>query len=81
MPRVMELVTPLGEDVLLFHSLSGRESMSRLFEHSPNIWETFARIGREAGAALVTFDDEQGELVAVWPRRGRLGVCVVYNLM
>jgi type VI secretion system secreted protein VgrG len=33
MPRLMELVTPLGDDVLLFHGMSGREEMSRLFEY------------------------------------------------
>ncbi len=33
MPRVMEIVTPLGEDVLLFHGVSAREEMSRLFEY------------------------------------------------
>ena len=30
--RAMEITTPLGEDVLLFHSLRGREEMSRLFD-------------------------------------------------
>jgi type VI secretion system secreted protein VgrG len=29
----MEIVTPLGEDVLLFHTMSAREEMSRLFEY------------------------------------------------
>jgi type VI secretion system secreted protein VgrG len=33
MPRVMEIVTPLGEDVVLFHGMNGREEMSRLFEY------------------------------------------------
>src|SRR4029450_417072 len=33
MPRVMEIVTPLGDGVLLFHQMSGREEMSRLFEY------------------------------------------------
>ena len=33
MPRVMEIVTPLGADVLLFHTMSAREEMSRLFEY------------------------------------------------
>src|SRR5215212_3686246 len=33
MPRVMEIVTPLGADVLLFHGMSAREEMSRLFEY------------------------------------------------
>ena len=30
--RVMEIVTPLGEDVLLFHSMHGREELGRLSE-------------------------------------------------
>jgi len=33
MARVMEIVTPLGEDVLLFHGMSAREEMSRPFEY------------------------------------------------
>jgi len=33
MPRMMELVTPLGDDVLLFHGMRAREEMSRLFEY------------------------------------------------
>ena len=33
MPRVMEISTPLGEDVLLFHSMNAREEMNRLFEY------------------------------------------------
>ena len=32
-PRVMEIVTPLGEDVLLFRGMSAHEEMSRLFEY------------------------------------------------
>jgi type VI secretion system secreted protein VgrG len=31
--RVMEIVTPLGEDTLLFHGMSAREEMSRPFEY------------------------------------------------
>ena len=33
MPRVMEIVTPLGDDVLLFRGMSAREEMNRLFEY------------------------------------------------
>ncbi len=33
MPRVMEIATPLGEGVLLFHRMNAREEMSRLFEY------------------------------------------------
>ena len=33
MPRVMEIVTPLGEDVLLFHTMRGREELSRVSEY------------------------------------------------
>jgi type VI secretion system secreted protein VgrG len=32
MPRVMEITTPLGDDVLLFHGMHAREEMSRLSE-------------------------------------------------
>ena len=32
MPRVMEIVTPLGEDMLLFHGMHAREEMGRLSE-------------------------------------------------
>jgi uncharacterized protein involved in type VI secretion and phage assembly len=30
MPRAMEIVTPLGPDVLLFHRMHAREELSRL---------------------------------------------------
>ncbi|MGA8054090.1 MAG: type VI secretion system Vgr family protein, partial [Burkholderiales bacterium] len=33
MPRVMEMTTPFGDNVLLFHTMSATESMSRLFEY------------------------------------------------
>ena len=33
MPRAMEIVTPLGDDVLLFHGMHGREEMSRPFDY------------------------------------------------
>ena len=32
MPRVMEISTPLGADVLLFHRMNAREELSRLSE-------------------------------------------------
>jgi type VI secretion system secreted protein VgrG len=32
MPRVMEITTPLGDDVLLFHGMHAREEMGRLSE-------------------------------------------------
>ena len=30
MPRLMEITTPLGDDVLLFHRMTAREELSRL---------------------------------------------------
>src|SRR3954451_10576497 len=33
LPRVMEIVTPLGEGVLLFHAMHAREELSRLSEY------------------------------------------------
>jgi type VI secretion system secreted protein VgrG len=37
MPRVMEIVTPLGADVLLFHGMTAREEMNRLFEYQVDL--------------------------------------------
>jgi type VI secretion system secreted protein VgrG len=37
MPRLMEITTPLGGDVLLFHSLHAREEMSRLSEYQVSL--------------------------------------------
>src|SRR5687767_10506072 len=45
MPRVMEIVTPLGEDVLLFHGMNAREEMSRLFEYHLDLLSTQDDIG------------------------------------
>jgi type VI secretion system secreted protein VgrG len=36
----MEIVTPLGEDVLLFHGMNAREEMSRLFEYHLDLLST-----------------------------------------
>lgn len=33
MPRVMDVVTPLGSDALLFHSMRATESLGRLFDY------------------------------------------------
>src|SRR4026209_851851 len=33
MPRVMEITTPLGADVLLFHGMHAREELGRLGEY------------------------------------------------
>lgn len=40
MPRVMEIVTPLGEDVLLFHGMHAREEMSRLSDYQLDLLST-----------------------------------------
>ena len=32
MPRLMEITTPLGDDVLLFYSMRAREELSRVSE-------------------------------------------------
>ena len=34
MSKVMEIVTPPGDDVLLVHGMHTREEMGRLFEYS-----------------------------------------------
>ena len=40
MPRVMDIVTPLGPDVLLFQSMRSQESLGRLFEYAVTLLST-----------------------------------------
>lgn len=42
--------------------------MSRLFDESPSVRETFRSIGVAADATSVSLDRERGDLVQVWPR-------------
>jgi len=42
--RVMEITTPLGDDVLLFHSLHAREELSRLGEYQLELLSPKANI-------------------------------------
>jgi type VI secretion system secreted protein VgrG len=44
-PRVMEIVTPLGADVLLFRGMSAHEEMSRLFEYRLDLLSSRDDIG------------------------------------
>ncbi len=48
MPRAMEIVTPLGEDVLLFHRMHGREEMGRLSEFQLDLLSVKADIDLDA---------------------------------
>jgi hypothetical protein len=61
-----------GNRFALFRGTAATSGMSRLFESSPSVRATFTRIGQVAGACLVLFDDEQLDLVGVWPRTGRM---------
>ena len=40
MPRVMDIATPLGPDVLLFHSMRASESLGRLFDYQLTLLAT-----------------------------------------
>ena len=44
MPRAMEITTPLGEDVLLFHGMHAREEMSRVYEYQLDLLSAKADI-------------------------------------
>jgi type VI secretion system secreted protein VgrG len=52
----MEIVTPLGEDVLLFHGMSAREEMSRPFEYKLDLL---------SDKETVAFDDILGKNVTI----------------
>ena len=56
MPREMAIVTPLGDDVLLFRGMTAREEMSRLFEY---------RLDLLSGKDNITVDDILGKNVTV----------------
>ena len=64
MPRVMEIATPLGDDVLLFHGMNAREEMSRLFEYQLDLLSTKNDInlddilGKNVTVKLALPDDE-----------------------
>ena len=70
-----------GDRFVLFSATAATSAMSRLFESSPSIRAAFTQIGREAGALLVAFDDEQGALVGVWPCTQRMGACVLDEMV
>jgi hypothetical protein len=67
----------VGERFLLFRATAASSAMSRMFQGSPNVCEVFLDISREAGALLVAFNDEEHELLVVWPRRGRLDAYIL----
>lgn len=40
MPKIMDIVTPLGADVLLFHNLRGTERLGRLYDYTVGLLST-----------------------------------------
>ena len=62
--RVMEITTPLGDDVLLFHSLHAREELSRLGEYQLELLSPKANIkaddilGKNVTVKLALQDDK-----------------------
>lgn len=60
-----------GSRFVLLRATAATSGMSRLFERSASVQETFSDIGRSGGALLVAFDDEREDFVSVWPLRGR----------
>src|SRR5687767_9608246 len=48
MPRVMEITTPLGEDVLLFHAMHASEELSRVGECRLDLLSTESDIDVDA---------------------------------
>ena len=44
MPRVMEITTPLGDDVLLFHGMHAREAISAVPEFQLDLLSTNGEI-------------------------------------
>ena len=63
MPRVMEITTPLDDDVLLFHSMHAREELSRVGECSLDLLslksdiDIDAILGKNVTVKVVLQDD------------------------
>ena len=51
MPRAMEIVTPLGDDVLMFHGMRAHEEMSRPFEYQLDLLSIKSRRTKNAAEA------------------------------
>ena len=86
--RVMEIATPLGEGVLLFHRMNAREEMSRLFEYhldllSPNEDIDLDEIlGKNVTIELGLADDERRQFngyVTWFSQSGMYGRFYRYN--
>jgi hypothetical protein len=61
-----------GERYGLFRAAAATSGMSRLFEQSQSIRETFVQIAKEAGASLLLLDIEQDKCLGIWPREDEL---------
>ena len=48
--RILEIQTPLGEDVLLLRSFTGREEMGRMFEFQLEMLDNTTKVLRCSGA-------------------------------
>lgn len=66
-----------GERFVLLRGCAATSDMSRLFESSASIRAVFSQIGSEAGALAVTFDEEDWEVIGVWPASQRMGASIV----
>src|SRR5688500_7601106 len=64
MPRVMEITTPLGEDVLLFHGMHAREELGRVSDYQIDLLsprtdiDLDAVLGKNVTVKLALPDDE-----------------------
>lgn len=63
----------VGEQILVFRAAAATTDMSRLFEQSPSVLETWRMIAAQAGALLLLLDDEKFDNWAIWPVERRLG--------
>ena len=63
MPKVMEITTPLGDNVLLFHGMHGREAISQVPEFQLDLLSTDGEIvlddilGKNVTVRMVLADD------------------------
>jgi type VI secretion system secreted protein VgrG len=80
LPRVMEITTPMGDDVLLFHSMHAREELSRLSEYQVSLLSKHSDLelndllGKAVSIKLAMADDRIREFNGYVTRLGQLGM-------
>ena len=68
-----------GKKFVVIRATAATSDMSILFEQSTSVRATITEVCQTGNPLLVLFDDEQSDLVAVWPQQGRFTLSATYQ--